>query len=62
VDPLSVDDAVRAMDALLEPGFDHFRETLPGAVRALAEGGAWRLTLSADPEAAVAAIRRTLAR
>ncbi|MDB4948432.1 MAG: hypothetical protein JWM27_1081 [Gemmatimonadetes bacterium] len=58
LDPISTDDAARAMDALLEPGFDHFREGLPEAVRALAEGGAWRLTLSANPDEAVDAIRR----
>lgn len=55
---IGVDEAVEALTGSLEPGFDHFRAELPGAARALAEGGAWRLTLSADPAEALAALRR----
>lgn len=58
--PISVDEAVDGMTALLEPGFDHFREQLPAAVRALAAGGAWRLTLSARPAEALRLLRDTL--
>jgi hypothetical protein len=54
--PLTADDAVRRMEAMLEPGFDHFRAALPDAVRSLARCGAWRLTLSADPGEALAAL------
>ncbi|HEX2092268.1 MAG TPA: hypothetical protein VHG28_07685 [Longimicrobiaceae bacterium] len=57
---IGAEDAVREVTASLEPGFDHFREQLPAAVRALAAGGAWRLTLSADPGAALAALREAL--
>jgi hypothetical protein len=46
---IDAEDAVAHMAARVEPGFDHFRDALPAAVRALAAGGAWRLTLSADP-------------
>lgn len=60
--PADPDTAAGRMVALLEPGFDHFRGELPGVARALAAGGAWRLTLSADPAEAVAIIRRTLER
>jgi hypothetical protein len=58
--PITPNEAVDAMLALLEPGFDHFREALPEAVRAVAAAGAWRLTLSADPAQAVAAVRRSV--
>jgi hypothetical protein len=50
------DDAVDGMEALLEPGFDHFRHVLPETVRAVSAGGAWRLTLSADPRHALRAV------
>jgi len=52
------EEAVAALVGALEPGFDHFRDGIPDVARALAAGGAWRLTLSADPEEAVAAILR----
>jgi hypothetical protein len=56
--PIPVEEAVVAMARTLEPGFDHFRAEMPDVIRALAAaGGAWRLTLSADPEEAVAQVR-----
>ncbi|HET6765335.1 MAG TPA: hypothetical protein VFH27_16730 [Longimicrobiaceae bacterium] len=54
--PVAAEDAVRRMDAMLEPGFDDFRSALPAAVRALAGAGAWRLTLSTVPGEALAAL------
>lgn len=57
---VDVDFAVDRVMAMAEPGFDHFLHVLPETVRALAAGGAWRLTLSANPADAVAAIRETL--
>lgn len=60
--PVDADTAVERMMALLEPGFDDFRRELPGVVRALCDGGAWRLTLSADPADAVRLVRQTLER
>jgi hypothetical protein len=37
----------------LEPGFDLLAEESAEAVRVLAQGGAWRLTLTDDPHAAI---------
>jgi hypothetical protein len=54
--PLPREEAVAALVRGLDLGFDHFRREMPGVVRALAAGGAWRLTLSAEPGEAVAAI------
>lgn len=54
--PLPVGEAVATLLRTLEPGFDHFRAEMPDLIRALAAGGAWRLTLSADPEETVKAI------
>jgi len=59
---IDTETAVERMLALLEPGFDDFRRELPGVVRALAAGGAWRLTLSAHPADAVRLVRRALER
>jgi hypothetical protein len=53
--------AVEHMLGALEAGFDHFRGELPAAVRAIAAGGAWRLTLSAHPEEGLRALCETLA-
>jgi len=58
--PITASDAVDRMTAQLEPGFDHFREQVPAAVGALAAGGAWRLTLSADPAQAIRLLRDAL--
>jgi hypothetical protein len=60
IDAISTHDAVDRMAALLEPGFDHFREQLPAAVGAIAGGGACRLTLSADPEEGLGALLRSI--
>jgi hypothetical protein len=62
VRPISVDRAVDEVSAMLEPGFDHFREQVPDAVRALTAGGAWHLTLSADPAEALRLLRDVLER
>jgi hypothetical protein len=62
LDAISADEAVRRMAELLEPGFDHFREQLPDAVRACAGGGAFRLTLSRDPARAIRALLDSLGR
>jgi hypothetical protein len=57
LEPMGPDAAVEEVTASLEPGFDHFRGEVPAVARALAAGGAWRLTLSPDPAEAVAALR-----
>lgn len=54
--PIPPEEAVAALVGALDPGFDHFGAETPDVARALAAGGAWRLTLSAEPEEAVAAI------
>jgi hypothetical protein len=54
---LSPDEAVDALMGSLEPGFDHFRAQLPPAARFVSARGAWRLTLSRDPEEALRAVR-----
>jgi hypothetical protein len=56
--PIPPEEAVAALVGALDPGFDHFGAETPDVARALAAGGAWRLTLSAEPEEAVAAILR----
>jgi hypothetical protein len=60
--PLAPEAAVAEMERGLEPGFDHFRALLPRTVRALAAGGAWRLTLSARPEEALEALKDAIGR
>lgn len=55
LDPLPVDDAVRTLIREPEPGYDLFPTTrIAEAVRAIASGGCWQLTLSHDPHAAMA--------
>src|SRR4051812_5376025 len=56
--PLGVEDAIAELMAGLEPGFDLFRGTLPQTLRAMAPDGAWRLTLSADPDEAIALLQQ----
>jgi hypothetical protein len=57
-------DGATAVDSLigsLEPGFDHFRDQLPGALETLTSGGTWRLTLSSDAAEAVGVLRELVA-
>ena len=58
--PLPQEDAVTALTATPEPGYEFYGEASRVAARALADGGAWRLTLSADPAQAIALIRHRL--
>jgi hypothetical protein len=51
-----------AMRSRREPGFELFAASRPELARALAAGGAWRLTLSDDPEEALPALRQLLDR
>jgi hypothetical protein len=48
------DEIEEALMGLVEPGFDFFQETIGPAVRALARGGGWRISLSRDPREAAA--------
>lgn len=54
LEPLPAEAAVAALGDPREPGFDLMGKGAPAAARALAAGGAYRLTVGADPLAAVA--------
>jgi len=60
--PIGPEEAVASLLASLEPGFDRFRDTLTPALQALAAGGAWRLTLSKDPDEGLALVNGLLER
>jgi len=55
--PLPVDDAVAHLTATLEPGYDFYGARMDQALRSLARGGCWRLTLSRDPKEALALLQ-----
>jgi hypothetical protein len=50
------DEAVSMLTEVLEPGFDYYGPRFECAIRAIADGGCWHLTLSDDPDAAIAAL------
>lgn len=54
LDRLSPDDAVSTLIGDPEPGYDLFAGRMEEAIRAIAAGGCWQLTLSRDPDAAIA--------
>jgi hypothetical protein len=54
--PLSPDVAARKLTKELEPGYDFHGDRMEEAVQAIAAGGCWQLTLSGDPNAAIAAL------
>jgi hypothetical protein len=56
LEPLPPDDAVRALIDELEPGYDFYGTRMDKAIRAIAVGGCWKLTLSHDPNAAISAL------
>ena len=58
--PIAPEAALDRLQRDLEPGFDHFREELPQAMRIPTTPSAWRLQLSADPAEAIACVRQTL--
>jgi hypothetical protein len=53
LDPLSPEDAVRALIHEPEPGYDYFGTQMEEAIRSIAAGGCWQLTISHDPNAAI---------
>jgi hypothetical protein len=61
LEAIPVDAAVEQVASNLDPGFDLFRDSIAHRIRALAAGGAWRLRLSPDPNAAIPRIREMLA-
>jgi hypothetical protein len=55
-DPLPPEIAVRILTREPEPGYDFYGSHSEDAVRAIAAGGCWKLTLSRDPNAAINAL------
>jgi hypothetical protein len=60
--PLSFGEAVQALTADPEPGYQFYGDGSVAAARALAANGAWRLTLSNDPQEAIALVMRRFAK
>ncbi|HEY2446891.1 MAG TPA: hypothetical protein VGI20_14240 [Rhizomicrobium sp.] len=56
LEPIQQEEAVRMLTEAPEPGFEFYGARSEEAVRAVAAGGCWRLTLSRDPDAAIAAL------
>lgn len=61
IERLQPDDALRGLERL-EPGFDVMAEEVRAAHAALTRKGAWRLTLSADPDEAIRCLVANLAK
>lgn len=61
LEPLDVGSAVRILTERLDPGFDLYADTIGERIAAVAEGGAWTLTLSNDPYAAIPLLDRVAA-
>jgi len=59
--PLDVEQAVAILTQAPEPGYEFYGARSAEAVRELARGGCWRLTLSADPKDAIDLLRRAFA-
>jgi len=55
-DPMDVDEAVDILTRDPEPGYGFYGSRSADSVRAIAARGCWRLTLSRDPSAAIAAL------
>jgi energy-coupling factor transporter ATP-binding protein EcfA2 len=58
--PMAPEDAIAALTANPEPGYEFYGARSVEAVRMLAVNGAWRLTLSKSPHEAIDLIRRTI--
>jgi hypothetical protein len=56
LEPLDREAAVRTLTQQPEPGYDFYGRRMEDAVRAIAAGGCWRLSLSKDPKAAIRAL------
>ena len=54
--PVAAAIVVATLTAAPEPGFDYYGAQSERAIRAIAAGGCWRLTLSGDPDAAITAL------
>lgn len=56
IDPMDIDEAVDMLTHDPEPGYEFYGSRSADAIRAVAARGCWRLTLSHDPAAAIAAL------
>jgi len=56
LDRLDPEDAVQTITGAPEPGYEFYGSRMGDAVRAIATRGCWQLTLSKDPDAAIAAL------
>lgn len=56
LDKIQPDEAVRVLTEAPEPGFEYYGVHSERAIRAITAGGCWRLTLSHDPDAAIATL------
>lgn len=61
LEPVTVERAVAELTAILDPGYDLFRDTIGERVARVAEGGAWRLCLTDDPGAALPLLEEAVA-
>lgn len=55
-------EAVQALTEMPEPGYDFYGSRMERAIRAVADGGCWRLTLSKQSDAAIAALVHSFSR
>ena len=60
LDRITPDEAAAAMVESLEGGFARFRESIGDAFLAVAQGGAWRLTMPPAPELCVPLVESAL--
>jgi hypothetical protein len=61
LEAMRIEEAVDALTRMPEPGFDVYGQRAEAAMRALAKGGCWRLTLASNPDAAMSAVIAALA-
>ena len=59
LEPMPEDEAAARLMENPEPGYEFYGARSVAAIRALAAGGCWRLTLSADPAEAIELVKRT---
>jgi hypothetical protein len=59
LEPMAEADAVDALTRDPEPGYEFYGMRAVDAVRAIARGGTWRLTLSRDPDRAIDVLAAT---
>jgi hypothetical protein len=53
LEPMPCGEAVSLLTRFPEPGYEFYGDRSAAAIRALTQGGCWKLTLSQDPDAAI---------